>query len=151
MSSKTKIVVLHMKEVVYTAVFLILGILMIALLVIMFGPKKDKETAATVQATEPDRYVAGVYTTAIELNDNSFDVQVTVDSNHINSIELVNLSETTTAMYPLMEPALESLATQIYATQSTENITYADDSKYTSMLLLEAIKSALSKASLESE
>ena len=29
MSSKTKIVVLHMKEVIYTAIFLILAILMI--------------------------------------------------------------------------------------------------------------------------
>ena len=150
MSSKTKIVVLHMKEVIYTVAFLILAILMIALLVIMFGPKKDMETAATAQTEEPDQYVAGVYTTAIELNDNSFDVQVTVDSNHINSIELVNLSEATTAMYPLVEPALENLATQIYATQSTDNITYEDDSKYTSMLLLEAIKSALAKATPES-
>lgn len=150
MSSKTKIVVLHMKEVIYTAVFLILAVLMIALLVIMFGPKKDKETAATVESAEPDRYVAGVYTTAIELNDNSFDVQVTVDTNHINSIELVNLSETTTAMYPLMEPTLENLATQIYATQSTDDISFQDDSKYTSMLLLEAIKSALAKAAPES-
>ena len=150
MSSKTKIVVLHMKAVIYTVAFLILAILMIALLVIMFGPKKDMETAATAQTAEPDQYVAGVYTTAIELNDNSFDVQVTVDSNHINSIELVNLSEATTAMYPLVEPALENLATQIYATQSTDNITYEDDSKYTSMLLLEAIKSALAKATPES-
>ncbi|MBS6194176.1 MAG: hypothetical protein KH828_01165 [Clostridiales bacterium] len=150
MSSKTKIVVLHMKEVIYTAIFLALAVLMIALLVIMFGPGKSKETAAaSAQPAEPDRYVAGVYTTAIELNDNSFDVQVTVDTNHINSIELVNLSETTTAMYPLMEPSLESLATQIYANQSTENITYEDDNKYTSMLLLEAIKSALAKASPE--
>ena len=150
MSSKTKIVVLHMKEIIYTVVFLILAILMIALLVIMFGPKKDMETAATAQTEEPDKYVPGVYSTAIELNDNSFDVQVTVDSNHINSIELVNLSETTTAMYPLVEPSLENLATQIYATQSTENITYEDDSKYTSILLLEAIKSALAKATPES-
>ena len=150
MSSKTKIVVLHMKEIIYTVVFLILAILMIALLVIMFGPKKDMETAATAQTTEPDKYMPGVYTTAIELNDNSFDVQVTLDSNHINSIELVNLSETTTAMYPLVEPSLENLATQIYATQSTENITYEDDSKYTSILLLEAIKSALAKATPES-
>lgn len=150
MSSKTKIVVLHMKEIIYTVVFLILAILMIALLVIMFGPKKDMETAATAQTAETDKYVPGVYTTAIELNDNSFDVQVTVDSNHINSIELVNLSEATTAMYPLVEPSLENLATQIYATQSTDNITYEDDSKYTSMLLLEAIKSALAKATPES-
>lgn len=150
MSSKTKIVVLHMKEIIYTVVFLILAILMIALLVIMFGPKKDMETAATAETAETDKYVPGVYTTAIELNDNSFDVQVTVDSNHINSIELVNLSEATTAMYPLVEPSLENLATQIYATQSTDNITYEDDSKYTSMLLLEAIKSALAKATPES-
>lgn len=147
MSSKTKIVVLHMKEVIYTAIFLGLALLMIALLIIMFGPGKDRETAATsAQPAEPDRYVAGVYTTAIELNDNNFDVQVTVDTNHINSIELINLSETATAMYPLMEPSLENLATQIYASQSTENITYSDENKYTSMLLLEAIKSALAKA-----
>lgn len=148
MSSKTKIVVLHMKEVIYTAIFLVLAILMIALLFLMFGPDRDKKSAATsAQPADSALYVAGVYTTAIELNDNSFDVQVTVDTNHINSIELVNLSETTTAMYPLMEPSLENLATQIYASQSTENITYEDDNKYTSMLLLEAIKSALAKAS----
>lgn len=93
--------------------------------------------------------MAGVYSTSIELNDNSFDVQVTVDTNHINSIELVNLSKTTTAMYPLMEPALESIASQIYSSQSTENITYEEDNKYTSMLLLEAIRSALAKASIQ--
>ena len=63
-------------------------------------------------------------------------------------IELVNLSESTAAMYPLMEPALEELASQIYEKQSLEDITYEDDNKYTSMLLLEAIKSALAKASV---
>ena len=149
MSSKTRIVVLHMKEVIYTAIFLLLGLLMIILLLIMFGPSKDKETAA-VQTTSAltGQYLPGVYSTAIELNDNTFDVQVTVDSNHINSIELVNLSESTAAMYPLMEPALEELASQIYEKQSLEDITYEDDNKYTSMLLLEAIKSALAKASV---
>ena len=80
------------------------------------------------------------------MNGNSFDVQVTVDKDHINSIELINLSEVTTAMYPLMEPTLEDIASQIYTTQSTENITYSDDNKYTSMLLLEAVKTALDKA-----
>ena len=51
-------------------------------------------------------------------------------------------------MYPLMKPALEELASQIYEKQSLEDITYEDDNKYTSMLLLEAIKSALAKASV---
>ena len=150
MSSKTRIVVLHMKEVIYTAIFLLLGLLMIILLLIMFGPSKNKETAASVQSTSAltGQFLPGVYSTAIVLNDNTFDVQVTVDSNHINSIELVNLSESTAAMYPLMKPALEELASQIYEKQSLEDITYEDDNKYTSMLLLEAIKSALAKASV---
>lgn len=71
-----------------------------------------------------------------------------MDADHINSIELVNVSETATVMYPLMEPTLDEIAQQIYTTQSTENIAYSDDNKYTSMLLLEAIQDALDKARL---
>ena len=41
MSSRTKIVVLRMKEIIYTAIFIGLGILLITLLFIMFGPGKD--------------------------------------------------------------------------------------------------------------
>lgn len=147
MSSKTKIVVLHMKEVIYTAIFLLLAIVTIILLFVMFGGKDSKETNATPAASGiENQYTPGVYAASIELNGNSFDVQVTVDKDHINSIELINLSEATTAMYPLMEPTLEDIASQIYTTQSTENITYSDDNKYTSTLLLEAVKSALAKA-----
>lgn len=40
MSSKTKIVVLHMKEVIYTAIFLVLAILLLVLLFTMFGTQK---------------------------------------------------------------------------------------------------------------
>ena len=144
MSSKTNIVVLHMKEVVYTAIFLVLAILMIILVFVMFSGKDKKDTAA--KPAEETLYIPGVYTSTIQLNDNSFDVQVTVDANHINSIELVNLSETATVMYPLMEPTLEDIAEQIYLSQSTDNITYSDENKYTSMLLLEAIQSAIAKA-----
>ena len=44
MSSKTKIIVLHMKEVVYTTVFLALAILLLVVFLIMFGSGK-KESA----------------------------------------------------------------------------------------------------------
>ena len=139
--------VLHMKEVIYTAIFLLLALVTMILLFVMFGSKDSKETSAASPASVTETlYTPGVYTASIELNGNSFDVQVTVDKDHINSIELINLSEVTTAMYPLMEPTLEDIASQIYTTQSTENITYSDDNKYTSMLLLEAVKTALDKA-----
>ena len=45
MRSKTRIVVLHMKEVIYTTIFIILGIVLIFLLVYMFGhPDIIKQT-----------------------------------------------------------------------------------------------------------
>lgn len=149
MSSKTKIVVLHMKEVIYTAIFLLLALVTIVLLVVMFGGREKKNAQAAAASGTENLYTPGVYTASIELNGNSFDVQVTVDKDHINSIELINLSEVATAMYPLMEPTLEDIASQIYASQSTENITYSDDNKYTSLLLLDAVRSALSKAEVQ--
>lgn len=39
MNSKTKIVVLHLKELIYTGIFAALGILFVILLIIMFLPK----------------------------------------------------------------------------------------------------------------
>ena len=60
----------------------------------------------------------------------------------------MNLSESTTAMFPLMEPALESLASQIYVNQSLDDIQYSEENKYTSMMLLDAIQTALKKAEL---
>lgn len=142
MSGKTKIVVLHMKEVAYTVIFLVLAVLLGILMFFMFGPGGKKEADASGE----HRYKPGVYTTSVILNDNTFDVEVTVDPDRIKAIGLTNLSETTTAMFPLMEPSLESLASQIYVNQSLENITYSDDNKYTSMLLLNAIETALKKA-----
>lgn len=144
MSSKTKIVVLHTKEVIYTGIFVVLAVVLAVLLFLMFGKNKNADSASADAI-----YHAGVYTSPITLNDNTFDVEVTVDENHINSISLVNLSETTTAMYPLVEPALNALSDQIYTSQSTENITYSEENKYTSMLLLEAIDNALEKARKE--
>lgn len=142
MSSKTKIIVLHMKEVVYTGIFLLLAIILGIVLFFMFGPGSKKDSVPNVQS----RYRSGIYTSSIELNSNSFDLEVTVDPDKIRSIRLVNLSESTSAMFPLMEPALESLSSQIYSSQSLENIQYPEDQKYTSMVLLNAITEALKKA-----
>ena len=141
MSSKTKIVVLHMKEVIYTGIFVVLAIVLAVVLFMMFGKSRDADTASAKAV-----YHAGVYASPITLNDNTFDVEVTVDENHINAISLVNLSETTTAMYPLMQPALDALSEQICQTQSTENITYTEKNKYTSLMLLDTIEKTLEKA-----
>nr|WP_294527816.1 hypothetical protein [uncultured Blautia sp.] len=143
MSSKTKIIVLHMKEVVYTILFLILAIIFGVLLFFMFGSGKNQ-----VQSGKAPKYTPGIYRSSISLNGNTFDMEVSLDSDRITAIDLVNLSESTQAAFPLMKPALESLAAQIYQSQSLENITYPDDQKYTSQLLLSSIKKAIEKGTV---
>lgn len=144
MSSKTRIVVLHLKELIYTGIFAVLGILFLLLLIIMFLPGKSQTPEGGGE--ESDRFVPGKYTTSVILGNSSIDVEVVVDANNINSIRLVNLDEAVTTMYPLMEPALNDLAVQICEKQSLEDISYSEDNKYTSQVLLEAISSALEKA-----
>ena len=87
-----------------------------------------------------------MYNSSIKFNDNAIDVEVVIDNNRINSISLVNLNETVTTMYPLMQPALDNISQQIYETQSLENITYSEENQYTSEVLLQAIEQALQKA-----
>ena len=144
MSSKTRIVVLHLKELIYTGIFAVLGILFLLLLIIMFLPGKSQTPEGGGE--ESDRFVPGKYTTSVILVNSSIDVEVVVDANNINSIRLVNLDEAVTTMYPLMEPALNDLAVQICEQQSLEDISYSEDNKYTSQVLLEAISSSLEKA-----
>ena len=143
MSSRTKIVVLHLKELLYTGIFVVLGVLFIVLLVIMFLPDKKQETSDIVQE---NAYIPGIYTTSIQLGGSTVDIEVVVDENHINSLRLNTLDEAVTTMYPLIEPSFDELAQQIETNQSLEGITYSDDNRYTSMLLLNAISKSLEKA-----
>ena len=142
MSAKTKIIVLHMKEVIYTGIFLLLAVILAIVLFFMFGSGQKKSASADAKSL----YKPGIYTSSIELNSNTFDLEVSVDAEKIRNIRLVNLSESTSAMFPLMEPALESLSSQIYSSQSLENLKYPQDQKYTSLVLLNAIEDALKKA-----
>lgn len=144
MSAKTKIVVLQMKEVIYTGIFVVLGILLILLLIFMFLPKDRGEN----RIIDTSSYVAGIYTTDLAFSNQAISVEVIVDQNQIRSIGFVNLNETVTTMYPFFQPTLEHIAEQIITNQSLENITYPDDSKYTSAMLLEAVKLALDKAAI---
>ncbi len=157
MSSKTKIVVLHMKEIVYTGIFLALGILLIIFLIILFIPGENEDASSPVPTDTENAeseltvdstslYIPGIYNTEILLNDQSINVEVIVDQSGISSINLVNISTAVTTMYPLLEPAFNSLSEQIITTQSLDDIEYPRESKYTTLVLLEAVRKSLDKA-----
>ncbi len=151
MSAKTKIVVLKMREVIYTAVFAVLGICLIILLIFMFIKGRngsDIESLSGSLTNEEPIYIAGVYQSSVVLRNQVISVEVVVDKNNINSIRLIHTDDAITTMFPLFTPTMNELAAQIIASQSIDDITYSEENKYTAMVLLEAIKSAIGKAKL---
>ena len=156
MSSKTKIVVLHLKELIYTGIFVILGILFIILLFIMF--RSDKETPEDAQqtpetetgteapeGTQTPIYQPGTYRSALYLENETVEINLTVDETQIVSLTLLPLSDKISTLYPLLEPSFNTLSEQICENQSLENISYAEEATYTSELLLEVIGDTLAK------
>lgn len=139
MSSKTKIVVLRMKEVIYTGIFIGLALLLLILCFIMFRPAKKASPSASL-------YIPGLYSASLTLGNEQVNVEVTVDSDQILDVSLVHLNEAVSTMYPLMQPSMEELAPQIISTQSTENLTFPESSRYTCSALLKAVDTALLKA-----
>lgn len=141
MSSKTKIVVLRMKELIYTAIFIGLALVLITLFFIMFRPQKTAEEPQNASV-----YAPGVYSASMKLGSQSINVEVSVDANYIKGIELVSLDESIATMYPLIKPSLAALQTQIVEKQSLENLEYSADTQYTSQALIKTIQLALDKA-----
>jgi uncharacterized protein with FMN-binding domain len=171
MSSNTKIVVLRSKELVYALVFLVLSVLIIMAALSLFMPKKDKaddetydnsndntvsmasnttmDTETYVSDLSDELYIPGVYSSVVSLGNTNMELIVTVDYDHINSITMSNLDETIETLYPLMSPTLSELSAAILDGQSIDNISYSEENRYTSMLLMQAISDALDKARLE--
>lgn len=161
MSAKTKIVVLHMKEIIYTGIFTALGVILIILLFVLFLPDNASDSGQTDDTTSGESstgestsdattsasagYIPGIYTTQLSLGTQTVDVEVILDEQSITSIQLVNLDESIATMYPLLESTFDTLCEQIYATQSTEGLTYSSENKYTSLVLVNAIQEAIDK------
>lgn len=144
MSAKTKIIVLRMKEIIYTAIFIGLALLLIILFRYMIHPKKGSNAPSDSAAAAS--YTPGVYSSSIVLGSQNVNVEVAVDAERITSVALVPLSDSVSAMYPLMQPAMDTLSAQIIEKQSLEGLEYPSGSQYTSMALMNAVKAALNKA-----
>ena len=91
-------------------------------------------------------YIPGIYTTELILGSETVNVEVIVNDHAITSLSLANPDETLTTMYPLLEPTMDSLSEQICETQDLSQVTYSAETRYTSLVLLEAVKASLEKA-----
>ena len=150
MSSKTKIVVLRMKEIIYTAIFIGLAIFLILLFFFMFRSEKEAP-APTAESVSPAVYAPGVYSASLSLGRQNVNVEVAVSPDRISAVTLVPLSDSVATMYPLMQPSMDALSAQILESQSLEGLEYPAGSQYTYMALMNAIKTAVTKAALPKE
>ena len=91
-------------------------------------------------------YIPGIYTTELILGSETVNVEVIVSDHAITSVNLADPSETLTTMYPLLESTMESLNDQLCEMQDPEQVTYSAETRYTSLVLLEAVKASLEKA-----
>lgn len=117
------------EKLVFAGIVTGLGILLVIFLGILLG--SSHKQSADNEAVET-MYVPGVYTSSVMIDGNPFDVQVSVDEDHINEITMVHLDETVETMYPLVRPTLDELAKQIISSQSLTDLTYSKQPVYLS-------------------
>ena len=143
--ARTKIVVIQMKELVYTAIFAGLGILLILLLVFMFLPSR-KDGESTSDNTTAGKYNPGVYNSQITLGDSTLNLELVVDADQIKSVSFINLEDSVATMYPLVKPSLASIEKELVKGTGLDDIPVSEKSRYTETLLIEGIRTALDKA-----
>ncbi len=136
----TKIIILRMREVIYTAIFVGLGILLLIILFFMFWPGKDSGSQDAAVQSQEKQYQAGVYTKELQMGDATVNLQVTLDEDRVKSVEIVPLDESITTMYPLMEPAVKTISEQLQAGKGVEEISMSDESQYTEQVVLNAVQ-----------
>ena len=147
MQSTPKIMVLQLKEIIYTALFVILGILLILFLIYMTSSDKKSTSGNTTENTS-ETYSSGTYTASLVLNSVPMEVSVSVTDNYIQSVDLIATNDSVASIYPLLHPSLEDIEAQLVSSQSLDMISYENDNKYTCMVLMSAIESALGKAAV---
>lgn len=140
---KSRILVLQLKEIIYTAIFLLFGILLILVVVIMF--KSDDETKDTMSSAT-QVYTPGIYTSEFALNGNTLSIQVTVDEATVKNVEFIDIDDSVKKVYPLLETSLDDIVSQLKSGTDISQVSISNDTMYTHKLLINAINDALSEA-----
>ena len=142
MSAKTKIIVLHMKELIVAGILTALGLFLILLLILLFVPQKE----SAEQTLSPESFHPGIYKSELYLGGNAIEVETILEQDHISSIRLLNLDEAITTAYPLLMPTMDYVCAQVLENQSVEDVELEPSAKYTTLVLLDAISNCLEKA-----
>ena len=133
----TKFVVVKAKELVKTAVFAVLGVIIIVGLITFFlNMGKDEDTGI---------YRDGTYYGEMNVGQETAEIAVTVEDGEIAAIFMEDPGEAVAAFYPLLETAAEEVGREVVATQSL-TIEVDPENAHSAQLVLNAIAEGLEKA-----
>jgi hypothetical protein len=99
------------------------------------------ETASAIITTTT--YVPGTYEAPINLGGTILNLEVYIDDTCVPTASITNLSESVQEMYPLIGPSLAEINSQLAEGHTPDEITYSHDNKYTSLVIIDAIRTAL--------
>ena len=133
----TKFVVVKAKELVKTAVFAVLGVIIIVGLITFFlNMGKDEDTGI---------YRDGTYYGEMNVGQETAEIAVTVEDGEIAAIFMEDPGEAVSAFYPLLETAAEEVGREVVATQSL-TIEVDPENAHSAQLVLNAIAEGLEQA-----
>ncbi len=134
----TKFVVVKMRELLKTAVFAVLGIVILVGLVLFFlrmGGQSDSGL-----------YKNGTYEASLPISNTDAGVEVTVKNGRIAEVQMQHTSESIAVMYPLLEDAVAEVEQQVVQKQSTADITVSEKNTYSAQAVLQAVTQCLEQA-----
>ena len=141
-----KIVIVKRRQLLLCAILLIIAVVIV--LAVSIGKKNHSDDNISL---EDARYVPGLYNSDIRLSEYTLNLELAVDRDCIKSVSITNLDEEILSMYPLIEPSLQAVSEQLIGGVAIDAVTISEDSKFTQMMLIEAIGSMLEKATLPTE
>ena len=136
--SKTRFMVIRLKELIKTAVFAVIGAAIIIALIITLVPDSSN-----------DKYKSGTYTTNIVIGDETASVSLTFDKKSITDVTFIPTSGTLAVFYPSAQTTADEICAKILSEQSTDNISTSSGSLTVSELIISAADACIERARID--
>ena len=133
----TKFVVVKAKELVKTAVFAILGVIIIVGLITFFLHMGDKENTGL--------YRDGTYYGEMNLEGETAEVSVKIKNGKIKEVSMGELTEVVSVFYPLLEMTAEEIGNAVVENQSL-SVEVSAENAHSAQRVLDAIAECLEQA-----
>ena len=133
----TKFVVVKARELVKTAIFAVLGIIIIAGLIAFFLHMGGDETTGM--------YRDGTYYGQVETGGAVTEIAVVIEKGAIADISVKETEEAVAVFYPLLEPTVAEIGKMVVASQSV-TAEVSPEKEHTASLILDAVAACLKDA-----